>query len=380
VRDDFIAVALGLPELKVPRQRELGDRFEVTVRYRREEVNCPRCGKVTNKEHDRRQQRKKDRRLKDKAVILILAKRRFRCYGCGKVFTGPDEVFGTRKRTTRRFREYLGQEALYQTVRRVAQREGVGEGLGRRCVAEQIGRTLGAKGMGKTPGLTGLDEFSVRKRQLYRTAICDLENREVMEVVEGQGKQKVEEYLSKLAEPEKVKAVAMDMHKPFRQAVEECLPRAKVVADKFHVVRHINEAVDKVRSRHQGGNAKGKRKELFRSRYTLLKGAEKVADWEKEKLDRVFFRYPEVHKAWEVKGKFRAWYKETDKMKAEKRLAALGEKMIQSGLPEFTSLFPMFSNWHDEILNYFDYRITNSIGCQQPAISFQVSIQFVAEC
>jgi transposase len=271
VRDDFIAVALGLPELKVLRQKEMVDRFEVTVRYRRDEVNCPGCGKVTNKEHDRRQQRKKDRGLRDKAVILILIKRRFRCCCCGKVFAEPDEVFGTRKRTSRRFREYLGQEALYQTVRRVAQREGVGEGLVRRCVAEQIGRVLEARGMGKTPELIGLDEFSVRKRQLYHTAICDLENREVMEVVEGQGKQKVEEYLSKLAEPEKVKAVAMDMHEPFRQAVQECLPRAKVVADKFHVVRHINEALDKVRSRHQGSNAKGKRKELFYSRYTLLR-------------------------------------------------------------------------------------------------------------
>jgi len=141
--------------------------------------------------------------------------------------------------------------------------------------------------------------------------------------------------------------------------VQECLPRAKVVADKFHVVRHINEALDKVRSRHQGGNAKGKRKDLFRSRYTLLKGAEKLADWEREKLNRVFFRYPEVHKAWEVKEEFRAWYSEPDKSRAEKTLAALEDKIIQSRLPELRALLPMFSNWREEILNYFDYRITN---------------------
>ena len=58
MRDDFIAVALGLPELKVLRQKEMVDRFEVTVRYRREEVNCPGCGKVTNKEHDRGSRRR----------------------------------------------------------------------------------------------------------------------------------------------------------------------------------------------------------------------------------------------------------------------------------------------------------------------------------
>jgi len=211
----------------------------------------------------------------------------------------------------------------------------------------------------KTPEFMGLDEFSVRRRRLYHTAICDLMDGEVMEVVEGQGKQKVEEYLNKLPEPEKVKAVAMDMHEPFRQAVQECLPNAKVVADKFHVIRHINEAVDKVRNRHQGGNAKGKRRDLFRSRYTVLKGAERLADWEKERLNRLFPLYPEVRIAWDLKEDFRAWYKERDRSKAEGMLGLLEDRIARGSIPEFKELLSIFSNWREEILNYFDYRITN---------------------
>jgi transposase len=359
VQDDCIAVALGLPELRILRQKESGDHFEVTVIHGKNEVSCPGCGRMTNKEHDRRQQGKRDRGLRDKVVILVLIKRRFKCYGCGKVFTEPDEVFGPRRRSSRRLREYLGQEALYQTVNRVARKEAVGEGLVRRCVTEEIGKMLEAKGTMKTPEIIGLDEFSVRRRRLYNTAICDLVNREVMDVVEGQGEQKVEQYLERLPEPEKVKAVAMDMHEPFRQAVQECLPKAKVVADKFHVIRHINEAVDKVRSRHQGGNTKGKRKDLFRSRYTLLKGTERLADWERGKLSALFFRYPEIHKAWALKEEFRAWYRELDKSRAEKALVALEDKIVESHLPEFKALLSMFADWRGEILNYFDYRITN---------------------
>jgi len=41
----------------------------------------------------------------------------------------------------------------------------------------------------------------------------------------------------------------MDMHEPFRQAVKMCLPQVKVVVDKFHLIRHVNRALDKVRSR-----------------------------------------------------------------------------------------------------------------------------------
>jgi len=62
-----------------------------------------------------------------------------------------------------------------------------------------------------------------------------------------------------------------------------CLPQAKVVVDKFRLIRHINRALDKMRTRLQGGNRRGKRRDLFKSRYTLLKGTEKLVDWEKAK-------------------------------------------------------------------------------------------------
>jgi len=359
VQDDCIAVRLGLSQLKILWQRELEGHIEVTVIYRRDKATCPRCGKVTTKEHDRRLQCKQDRRLRDKVVFLMLMKRRFRCLWCDKVFTEPDEVFGSRRRSSYRFREYLGREALHQTVRRTAQKEKVGEGLVRRCVAEEIGKRLGAREVEETPEFIGLDEFSVKRRRLYHTAICNLVKGEVMEVVEGQGRQKVEEYLDSLPEPEKVRGVAMDMHEPFRQAVQMCLPLAKVVVDKFHLIRHINGALDKVRSKLQGGNRRGKRGDLFRSRYTLLKGAERLADWEKERLNQLFYRYPELRRAWTFKESFRAWYGETNRSKAEEGLGLLEERITNDSLPEFKQLLHTFTNWRDEILNYFDYRITN---------------------
>ncbi len=70
MQDDCIAVALGLPQLKILWQRESEGHIEVTVIYRRDKVTCPRCGKVTTREHDRRSQCKQDRRLRDKVVFL----------------------------------------------------------------------------------------------------------------------------------------------------------------------------------------------------------------------------------------------------------------------------------------------------------------------
>ena len=359
MQDDYIAVRLGLPQLKILEQREFDNCIEATVVYRRDEVTCPRCGKVTAKVHDRRRQNKQDRRLRDKAVFLTLIKRRFRCLWCSKVFTEPDEVFGPRRRSSYRFREYLGQEALHQTVRRTAGKEKVGEGLVRRCVAEGIGRMLKVVEVTETPEFIGLDEFSVSGRRLYHTAICDLVKREVMEVVEGRGKQRVEEYLDSLSSPEVVKGVAMDMHEAFRQAVRMCLPRARIVVDKFHLVRHINGALDRVRSRLQGGNRRGRKQDLFKSRYTLLKGAERLTDWERTRLNQLFYHYPELERAWLLKERFRTWYKGRDRGPAEVELDALQRVISDTYLPEFKALLHTLANWREEILNYFDYPISN---------------------
>ena len=92
-------------------------------------------------------------------------------------------------------------------------------------VAEEIGKRLGSREATETPEFIGLDEFSVKRQHLYHiyhTAICDLVKREVMEVVEGEGKQKVEEYLGSLLEPEKVREVDMD--------------RCEVAEDHIHVL------------------------------------------------------------------------------------------------------------------------------------------------
>ena len=63
MQDDCIAVALGLPQLRILKQQELEGHIEVTVIYRRGEARCPRCGKVAHKEHDRRRQNKQEQEI-----------------------------------------------------------------------------------------------------------------------------------------------------------------------------------------------------------------------------------------------------------------------------------------------------------------------------
>ena len=114
-----------------------------------------------------------------------------------------------------------------------------------------------------------------------------------------------------------------------------------------------------MRTRLQGGNRRGKRRDLFKSRYTLLKGAERLVDWEKARLNELFYRYPELGRAWVLKESFRDWYRGTNRSKAEEGLRSLENTTSNDSLPELKEILHTLTNQREEILNYFDYQITN---------------------
>jgi transposase len=308
------------------------------------------------RKHDSTLQPKKHRKLRGKIVVLTLEKRRFRCSCCGKVFTEPDEVFGPGRRSSNRLRKYLGERARHQVVNRVAKEEDVNESLVRRCFTEETASQPGAnEGEPKASRALGLDEFSVKKG-MFDTTISDLEGKKVLGIVEGCGKTNLEKYFTALPDPDVVEVVAMDMHEPFRQAAQMCLPRAKIVVDKFHVIVHVNQALDKVRTRLQSKESEGRKWLLFHSRYLMLRRAESLTPEEQLKLGQLFSLYPELAMAWSLKEGLRAWYKSSSRAEAELSLRHWEESVLKTGLKEFR--LPMFRNWRSEILNYFDYHIT----------------------
>ena len=357
MQDDCITIALELPEVRVIRQEESGEEITVVVEYRARSSPCPRCGRGTPKVHSGRLQRKRDRRLWDKPVFLVLHKRRFRCLGCGKVFTEPDPVCGPRRRTSQRFRRQLGQEAIHQPVRHVARKEGVGEALVRRCVSEEAKRLLEAPDKPPRARILGLDEFSIRKGQVYDTAIVDIPGKRVLGVVSGHRQAELTAFFTALPQPEQVEVVVMDMHEPFRQAVELCLPQARVVADKFHVLLHVHRALDQVRSRLQP--QRGKKGELFHARYLLLTAVERLTQERCAQLVELLSRYPLLQQAWGLKEAFRAWYHSLSRIQAEERLTTWENSVREQGPAPFKALLPMLRLWRQEILNYFDHPYTN---------------------
>lgn len=148
-----------------------------------------------------------------------------------------------------------------------------------------------------------IDEKSFKKGHTYVTVVSDPISGIVVDVAKDR------EYSSckhaiQAAIPEKqmqaVKTVTMDMWKPYMSATKDLLPQSDIVHDRFHLVKYLNDAVDKVRRREVK-----KHDELKHTKYIFLKNPEKQTEKQRIKFNSIAQANYEVSRAWQVKENFR---------------------------------------------------------------------------
>ncbi len=125
----------------------------------------------------------------------------------------------------------------------------------------------------------GIDEISRRKGHKYVTMVYDLNRMRLLWCGEGRDKEALKSFLSEWGQDRcaAIKAVCLDMWQPYIDVIEEMLPGSVMVFDKFHIIRHLMEAVDEVRreeARRLAGEGKGDL--LKKTRYIWLKNPENL--------------------------------------------------------------------------------------------------------
>jgi len=132
--------------------------------------------------------------------------------------------------------------------------------------------------------IVGVDETSSRKGHNYLTLFVDLKERKVIFITKGKSNETVKEFVKDLEEhngkAEKIKQVCCDMSPAFIKGVRENLQSAEITFDKFHIIKLLNEAVDKVRREEVKSESS-----LKKSRYIFLKNRKNLTKKEEEKFE-----------------------------------------------------------------------------------------------
>ena len=348
---------LGLPEFNAVPMIETNSSIFLRIEKNSMAELCPCCGATSRKIHDRRKQPLKDLPLRNKQLILVLIKRRFRCPNCNKVFIESYQSISRYQRMTIRLIEHITKDATRLTFKAAAVANGVSSHTARSLFISKANRLVVDK---VAPSVLAMDEFAVKKgkgENKYNLAIAVPSERRLLDILPDRRQASVEAYLNSLVDKQNVKVMVIDMWRPYKRATEKTLPRAAIVVDKFHVIRNVMWALDRVRRRIVEGD-RDLRKRLKRSRYLLLKNYDDLDNDGRAKLIELLECSEELKQTYWFKEWFRVWYHEKDPASAAYYLDDWLANIRRSEIKEMLYVANTVDYWKQEILNYFTHRLT----------------------
>jgi transposase len=328
---------------------------------------CPRCNTKSHHLHQNHDRTIEDLPWGEYPVYLRVNARQFKCSTCGKPFTEDLEFTLPRRSYTKRFALNILQQSLDSNILRVAQRTGLSEYRIEHILedAAQILKQQKPQGL----RILGIDEISwAQKGRNYCAVLVDLETHTVIDLVKSRKQEVLRGVFRSWGEEtlQGIEWVSIDLWRPYQGLVEELMPNAEVVADRFHVMKGINEELDSQRKEEVSKAKKIRRKAerekvvkgLKKSKYILLKNQEELNEEQKEKLEEVKNLSPILAEMHELKEQFREIF-ETSKSWAEGSLRLL-DWLLAAG-DKFPHACKTIINWFGEITIYFECHITNGI-------------------
>jgi transposase len=230
-------------------------------------------------------------------------------------------------------------------------------------VERAVQRGLAAKKRRSLP-LLGVDEKSFAKRHRYVTLVCDLQRATVEYIAEDRKKTSLDAFYQALTKKQlaSIRAMAMDMWEPFIAATMEHLPlgRDKIVFDRYHIMAHMNKAVDQVR--------RGEHRRLQAAGDDTLKGTKYLWLFAEENLppkrDEDFARLRAMHlqtgRAWAIKEALRHLWSYQRKGWALRYWKHWYHWASHSRLQPVVKAAKMIREHLHNVLTYIDHRITNA--------------------
>lgn len=211
----------------------------------------------------------------------------------------------------------------------------------------------------------GIDEKAFLKGHSYMTVVCDIDQGTVEYVSDDRTKASVREFFeSRTAEQlAGIEAVAMDMHEPYILATKESLPLAaeKIVHDRFHIMQHATEAVDKVRRQEHRALLREGDASLKGSKYVWIKSQENLTDKQQDMLESMRVNL-KTSRAWAIKEMLRDLWNHDDAPSASRFFDGWYNWAIRSRLEPVKKVARMLRKRLANVVSYCRHFITNAVA------------------
>jgi len=242
----------------------------------------------------------------DNRIYLELEIRRIFCRRCCKVKQEKLSFLADNPFYSKRFAFYIGKRCSSSTVKDIAEEFHLDHGTVKELEIQYMAEKLRRAGKPR-PKVIGIDEISIRKGHIYRIVVSDLEKRRpIWFGGEDRSKESMDRFYEWLgpAKTKHIRLAVMDMWKPFEKSTREKAPQAAILYDKFHVIRHLNEALDKIRKSEYARLTGNSRKFIKGQKYTLLSHRENLTTDGRKSLKTLLAANKRLNTAYILKEEF----------------------------------------------------------------------------
>lgn len=324
---------------------------------------CPRCQHPSAQVHQYHLRTIRDLPWGPWTCYLHLLRRRFWCAGCARPFTEALAALAPWARSTRRFATAVVAAVPTATIQAVA----TAWALGYKAVEGLFYRTAHAQHPSGPPAhpvrRLGIDEIAARKGHgHFHLVLVDLDTGRVLEQLPDRDRATLRRYLLSWSAAARaaVEEVAVDFWAAYHEVAAEVLPQARVVGDRFHVQKHLNEAVQQTRRAVQATLPAADAAFVRRHRHVLVSNEDDLdaAAWCNLTVLKV--GVPELERVHTLKEQFRAIFQQApDRPSAAARLQGWLTAAQQSGVVALAEFAAFVRRWREPILNYFVARTSS---------------------
>ena len=304
--DNEFTRILQWPGYRVYRHKidEKGKTLELWVRRKRgnRKLACSGCGRKFEEAHDSSERAVRDLPWSEFRTTVHIEIYRVKCPDCGiKVEKVP--LLPSKAPFSQRFEDAVGEACESAAARQVARRFGLAESTVRAIDLRYLERWAATR---RKPALKqmGVDEIYLGRKQKFLTVVSNLETGEPVWFGRERKKDTLDEFFVtalSAGQRTRITAACVDMWEPYRLSIEEHAPNCQVVYDKFHVMRHANDAVDEVRRAEFFRKGGQMRKLVKGKRWLLLSRWINLNSDKRRQLEELFALNRKVFKAYLLK-------------------------------------------------------------------------------
>ena len=225
----------------------------IYVTCKKNKDKCPCCGKYTRSIHDKLKPIEiKYLKVVEYETRIMIIKRRFICHSCNKKFTEKVNLNQKNCSISNKLKQKILKDLLNYnlSLKYIAESNNISEGSVRTILKESM------KGYPKNirllPKVISMDEFKAdTNKGKYAFILNDPIHKKVLDILPSRKKEDLIQYFTYVENRSSVEFVISDMYEPYLLVTQIMFPKAKYVVDRFHYIRYIMDALDKIRIRLQ---------------------------------------------------------------------------------------------------------------------------------